>query len=239
MTAKKKTTADFITDAIAYHGTLFNYSEAEYTGWDQPVKIICNTHGRFYPRASSHTNGTGCPKCAADVVSKNLKFSLEDFINKAIQVHGCKYSYTNTIYIDSRHKVNIFCTSCKKEFYQLANGHLQGRGCPDCQDYGFKNYKPSFFYILTCENVIKVGITNRKVEARLSKIVKSSKLDFKIFASFYFSEGKLASTLEDEVLKYLRSKFKSPKEEFDGYTECFLDVDLEELMKFVSPKTIK
>lgn len=64
-----------------------------------------------------------------------LKLSkLEKFILKSKNIHGDKYDYTNTVYINSYTKVNIFCKTCNKEFYQLPSNHAYGKGCYDCSN---------------------------------------------------------------------------------------------------------
>lgn len=59
------------------------------------------------------------------------KLTTEEFIEKAKRVHGDKYSYEKTQYINSRTKVCIICPE-HGEFWQLANAHLQGQGCSVC-----------------------------------------------------------------------------------------------------------
>lgn len=50
---------------------------------------------------------------------------------KANLVHNNKYDYSKTKYVKSREKVCIICP-VHGEFWQLANGHLSGQGCPEC-----------------------------------------------------------------------------------------------------------
>jgi len=61
----------------------------------------------------------------------NKKFTREDFIKKAREVHGDKYDYSKVDYFDSRHDVVIICRK-HGEFIQRANRHLQGCGCKKC-----------------------------------------------------------------------------------------------------------
>ncbi len=59
------------------------------------------------------------------------KLTTEEFITKAKEVHGDKYDYSNTPYINSRTKINITC-SIHGEFSQIAANHLAGQGCSVC-----------------------------------------------------------------------------------------------------------
>ena len=53
------------------------------------------------------------------------------FIEKAKSVHGDKYDYTLTDYINNRTKVCIICPIHGK-FEQTPKDHLKGCGCPLC-----------------------------------------------------------------------------------------------------------
>ncbi|WP_394271931.1 DUF723 domain-containing protein, partial [Butyricicoccus sp.] len=73
----------------------------------------------------------------------------EQFIEEAKKVHGDKYSYLNTNYINNRTKVSITCP-IHGEFLQTPSHHLHGEGCPKCRyDMNSKNQ------MLTTEDFIK------------------------------------------------------------------------------------
>ena len=57
--------------------------------------------------------------------------NLLDFVNAANEVHGHRYSYTESVYILSNIKLKIIC-KLHGEFYQSPNSHLSGVGCPKC-----------------------------------------------------------------------------------------------------------
>ena len=59
------------------------------------------------------------------------KLTQEEWIKKAINVHGNKYDYSKVEYVNSRTKVCIICPE-HGEFWQEANGHLMGQGCKKC-----------------------------------------------------------------------------------------------------------
>ncbi len=59
------------------------------------------------------------------------KLTTEKFITKAKEVHGDKYDYSKTEYINSRTKINIICP-IHGEFNQLPNRHSEGQGCIVC-----------------------------------------------------------------------------------------------------------
>jgi len=54
------------------------------------------------------------------------------FIARARDVHGNKYDYSKTDYQDMHSKVLIVCP-VHGEFWQRAQSHLLGNGCPACK----------------------------------------------------------------------------------------------------------
>ena len=62
------------------------------------------------------------------------KITTEDFISRAMIVHGDKYDYSKTIYANAKEKVTIFCKKHGVEFHQSPTNHLQGKvGCNKCE----------------------------------------------------------------------------------------------------------
>lgn len=59
----RKSTAEFISEAISMHGDRYGYDLAEYKNAHHKVRIICSKHGEFSQAARVHTDGGGCPKC--------------------------------------------------------------------------------------------------------------------------------------------------------------------------------
>jgi hypothetical protein len=66
------------------------------------------------------------------------KLTTEEFINRARLVHGDRYNYSKTCYVNNRIVVDIIC----KEhglFQQKADNHLAGQNCPICMGRGKSN----------------------------------------------------------------------------------------------------
>ena len=57
----------------------------------------------------------------------------QEYINKAKKKHNDKYDYSMLVYAGARHKVCIICPT-HGEFWQRADQHLSGRGCPECSN---------------------------------------------------------------------------------------------------------
>lgn len=127
----RKTIQEFIEEAQQVHGNRFDYSEVEYVNTHTPVKIRCNQCGLvFLQEPSSHLAGSGCPKCSKRQTHKRVNQDL--FIARAREVHGDKYDYSKTVYENMHSKVLIICPR-HGVFYQRAQSHLLGSGCPMCK----------------------------------------------------------------------------------------------------------
>jgi len=124
----RKTNNEFIADSNKVHGNKYEHGNTIYIGSKGKVKITCLTHGDFLQRADHHLEGKGCPKCA-----RNLRKTNNEFIADSNKVHGHKYGHGNTIYTGVRGKVKITCLT-HGDFEQRADHHLQGQGCPKCNN---------------------------------------------------------------------------------------------------------
>ena len=59
------------------------------------------------------------------------KQTTQQIIKRAKRVHGDRYDYSETEYINHRTKIKIICKE-HGDFMQLATGHIRGYGCPSC-----------------------------------------------------------------------------------------------------------
>lgn len=60
------------------------------------------------------------------------KLTQEEFISKAKNVHGDKYSYEDTIYINGRSKIDVNC-KIHGNFSVVAKSLLNGEICRNCE----------------------------------------------------------------------------------------------------------
>lgn len=130
---QKITTEKWISKAKKIHGNKYNYNKVDYSLANNKVCIYCNKCKRFFwQRAAAHLSGAGCIYCGYENMRKKQSFSIENFIEKANQIHKNKYSYSNSKYINSSTKIEIKCNTCGLIFYQTPSHHLAGEGCPNC-----------------------------------------------------------------------------------------------------------
>ncbi len=122
---KQKTQKDFLRDANAVHGDIYDYSLAQYVNSETKVTIICPEHGPFEQLPGSHTYGQGCPKCQGFGVTTDI------FIEQCRQVHDNKYDYSKTVYTGVFDRIIVGCPE-HGEFEPTAKHHRDGIECPVC-----------------------------------------------------------------------------------------------------------
>lgn len=130
---KYSSVESMIKSISKYHGDTYSYELITSYVPEEPLSIICKTHGIFKLTAQSHRIGYGCVECQKqdkDIFNKLYKPKTDRFICKAIDKHGDKYDYSNTI-VDSTSFVKIVCKQ-HGEFSQRYFDHLHGFNCPTC-----------------------------------------------------------------------------------------------------------
>lgn len=123
------TKEDFIEKSKMVHGEKYSYDNVNIENMTKKVEILCNIHNKhFLQTPQNHLYGQGCPYCA-----KVKKKTTEEFIESAVAIHGDKFDYSETTYINARTDVKIFCKQHNKWFMINAQRHLDGAGCDDCK----------------------------------------------------------------------------------------------------------
>lgn len=126
---KRLTQNQFLDACLRKHGNTYDYTNAFYTGTRNNVEIICRKHGKFSQRANDHINGGhGCPICARSCKTPEAS----RFVELAKQVHGNKFDYSKTQYINESTKVTIICRK-HGEWKTLPKYHVVRKcDCPKC-----------------------------------------------------------------------------------------------------------
>lgn len=123
---------NFINKSKLLYGEKYDYTNINYVNSQTPIKLVCKEHGEFETKPVLHLSGHECPIC-----QKNIKYNVsckektKIFKEKAKLVHGDKYDYSKSKYVNSSTKVCIICPE-HGEFWQRPDKHLQGRGCSLC-----------------------------------------------------------------------------------------------------------
>ena len=146
-----RSTKDFISRSRVVHGHRYDYSKVDYVNSLAKVTITCPKHGDFSQLPGAHQQGVGCFRCGVEsrilpntsvgVRFKHLrskvsrtnpsKITKETFIQRSHAIHGGRYDYSKSHYIDRKTHILIICPE-HGEFKQLPPSHLNGMGCAKC-----------------------------------------------------------------------------------------------------------
>lgn len=128
---EKNTKNEFIEKSITKHGDKYDYSKVDVSG--QKVIIICKIHGEFEQLKNNHIRGMGCRKCGKIQMGNNNTKTTEQFISEAQKVHGNKYDYSKSIYVNGNKKIIIICL-LHNEFLMAPKSHILKKiGCTKCK----------------------------------------------------------------------------------------------------------
>jgi hypothetical protein len=124
-------TDQFIQKAKLIHGDKYDYSESKYINQNTKLTIKCNHCLTIFERIPYNhiIKKSGCIKC------HNLKNSdaTEQFSQKAKLIHGDKYDYSESKYINQNTKLIIKCNNCLTKFKQIPYNHIEKKsGCIKC-----------------------------------------------------------------------------------------------------------
>lgn len=106
----------------------YDYSLVEYKHCKSKVKIIYNKTGEVFEQTPS-----GHLMAAPENIKFSVRKTTEQFIKEANEVHDFKFSYEKTNYVKNQIKVIITCP-VHGDFNQNPLSHLQGNGCPNCNE---------------------------------------------------------------------------------------------------------
>jgi len=133
--ALSSNTQDFIEKDKLIHGGLDEYDRVKYINNHTEIEIYCKKCKEYYwqlplnrinPKLKAR-----CNKCRSEKMSIMFRDSKEDFVKKAVGVHGTIYQYDKVEYKNSNTKVLITCL-LHGDFPQTPGSHLVGNGCPTC-----------------------------------------------------------------------------------------------------------
>jgi len=116
---------EFIERSKIANNNQYDYSKTQYEP-GKKVVVTCPIHGDFLTDVGNHMRGSGCPECYG-----TKKLSTQEFIEKAQEVHGDRYDYSNSNYLSSEKPIEIICKT-HGPFFQIATNHLNGDNCPKC-----------------------------------------------------------------------------------------------------------
>lgn len=110
------------------HDFRYTYDNFVFTGNSSKGFITCKLHGDFSQAPSKHSTGRGCPVC-----NKGVLMTTPLFIEKASIIHNNRYDYTESVYVNAKSPLIIYCKEHMTKFQQVPDNHYVGHGgCPVC-----------------------------------------------------------------------------------------------------------
>lgn len=168
--AKKINKKEFELLAQLKHGDKYCYSNVIYVNCITKINIKCKFHNKIFQQTpAGHLAGKGCKECGVINRAKKGTSNTNDFIKKANKKHNFNYDYFKTKYIKNTLKVVITCRT-HGDFYQVANVHLSGGGCPGCGN----NNRSLSQSLTTADFIAKSNIVhNHKYDYSMSNCINS------------------------------------------------------------------
>lgn len=136
---KRLTLHEFKLRGNKFHNNKYDYSISNYSGSNNPIDIICPTHGVFSIKSAvNHITpyGQGCPNCKK-FIKKTIP-NIDQFKLEANQLYNNKYDYSKTTIKGNKVPIIIICPT-HGEFSVLPLYHLGGRGCSKCKNRNMSN----------------------------------------------------------------------------------------------------
>lgn len=124
---------EFLSKYKEIHKELkYEFDESTFVDSHTPMRVICPKHGEFW-KSPRNILKYDCWKCSYEKRGHKNLLTTKEFIEKAIKIHGNKYNYSESIYGGTKKPIKIICPK-HGEFYQTPNDHLNGKGCPICNE---------------------------------------------------------------------------------------------------------
>lgn len=146
---------------------------------------------------------------------------LEDTLKAFRETHGERYLYEVDRDVGALEHIPIVCREHGR-FFQSVSQHKDGRGCPNCAKYGFRQKFSGYFYIQLLEGAsglfLKYGITNVGPNERMQQTSSKSTFKHSLIYSQFELDGKKCRFIENN----LKKKYKgclTKKDLPDGFSE--------------------
>jgi hypothetical protein len=143
---KRTTKEEFIERMKARYGDMYDYSKVNYIDYKTKVIITCLklSHGDFNKEPQYLLSRGGCLKCSKEKKDIDQSMTTEEFIKKAMSLHGDKYNYSKTIYKNAVTKLVVSC-NLHGDFialpYEFLRTTRKAIGCPECNPFKRKSTK--------------------------------------------------------------------------------------------------
>lgn len=123
---------EFEHRAQQVHNYKYQYDLSTYKLITQKMKMICPIHGEFEQKPFIHLRGSGCLKCSTIASALKQTISIEEFLQRAPEIHNNIYDYSLVKNREFKNKKAKIICPIHGLFEQTFTNHLYGCGCPKC-----------------------------------------------------------------------------------------------------------
>ena len=183
----------------------YDYSMFEYVLSSALGVVVCPKHGPFDASYISIVNGIRCRHCAFEANAEKARIPFEEFVERAVAIHGDLYTYDKNTYTEISGTVTAECKTHGR--FKVRCGELiNGQGCPDCKDSCFNHKKRAFLYIgkLTVgeKEYVGYGITGSIVRRSAEHAIraKNAGATYEVLHTFRFRRGLYCRQVENEII---------------------------------------
>lgn len=128
------TSNEFFLACKERHGELYDYTNTIFKGLNETIFYECKIHNTVEQKALYHIHKNGCKYCSFTKIGNVTRLTPEEFLEKAIHIHGDKYEYfrEGMDYVNYKTVMKIWCIVHREFFNQTPEVHLKNHGCPRC-----------------------------------------------------------------------------------------------------------
>ena len=121
---EKLSKEEFLRRAKEKHGDKYKYINLNFKSTQDYIEYICLNCGKNNKQKVCEHLKHGC--------SCNKRLSQQEILERFKKIHKNKYNYSLVVYTGIMDKIKIICNKHNKIFEQIVLNHLNGSGCPKC-----------------------------------------------------------------------------------------------------------
>lgn len=111
---------------LKYGDDKYKFDKLNYVNSHTKVELYCVAGGHYFVIAPMHMVSEKSKGC--NVCQKNTAYTSAEFILKCQEKHGSTYSYENTVYVNQKVKVKVFCNGHNGEI-EISPATLLNKNC--------------------------------------------------------------------------------------------------------------
>lgn len=124
--AFRKRSIQYIQEHLSNDFEFISYKDPQH------IEVKCKKCGNIRITSTGNLLKYGCKVCSNNKANKLKTMTLQEFIDKAKNIHENQYDYSKVNYINYHTKVCIICP-IHGEFWITPAKHLSGQKCPKCR----------------------------------------------------------------------------------------------------------